>query len=84
MKFAIAAAAALFLCSGSISFADAQCRFIDKRAEREACYAREDEARAAKAKAAEEAAKKAAVASPPLSDEDRALFRTLHSICRGC
>ncbi|MBI3702090.1 MAG: hypothetical protein HY242_16810 [Afipia sp.] len=59
------------------------CRFIDKRAEREACYVRQDEERAAKAKAAE-AAKKAAIASPPLTEDDRAMFRSLHSICRGC
>jgi len=59
------------------------CRFIDKRHEREACYTRQDEERAAKAKAAE-AAKKAAITSPPMTEDDRAMFRTLHSICRGC
>ncbi|MBN8982069.1 MAG: hypothetical protein J0I29_12455 [Rhizobiales bacterium] len=59
------------------------CRFIDKRHEREACYAQQDEERAAKAKTAE-AAKKAAIASPPMTEDDRAMFRTLHSICRGC
>lgn len=83
MKFAVVIAAALLLASGKTSFADQQCRFVEKKAEREACYVRQDEARAAKVKA-NEAAKKAAIVSPPLNDDDRALNRTLHSICRGC
>lgn len=76
-------AAASFMYSGTPAFADQQCRLIEKKAEREACYVRQDEARAAKTKA-NEAAKKAAIVSPPLIDDDRALSRTLHSICRGC
>ena len=83
VKFAILMTATSLICSGAMAFADQQCRFIEKKAEREACYVRQDEERAAKVKA-NEAAKKAAVASPPLNDDDRALFRTLHSICRGC
>ena len=72
-----------FMCSGQMAFADLQCRFIEKKVEREACYVRQHAERAAKVKA-HEAAKKAVVASPPLNDDDRTLFRTLHSICRGC
>lgn len=63
--------------------AEETCRFIDKRAEREACYKRQDETRAAKLKAQEEAAKRAAAYSPSSAD-DQNMFRTLHSICRGC
>lgn len=83
VKLVIFVTAASFLCSGTTAFADQQCRFIEKKAEREACYVRQDEERAAKIKA-NEAARKAAVASPRLNDDDRALFQTLHSICRGC
>ena len=83
MKFAIFFTAVSLMFAGATAFADQQCRFIEKKIEREACYARQDEERAAKVKA-NESAKKAAVASPPLNDDDRALFRTLHSICRGC
>jgi hypothetical protein len=83
VKFAILVAVVCFIYPVTTAFADQQCRFIEKKIERETCYVRQDEERAAKVKA-HEAAKKAPVASPVLNDDDRALFRTLHSICRGC
>ncbi len=82
MKFAILIVTAFLLISSIAASADETCRFIDKRAEREACYTRQEEARAAKLKAQEEA-KRATAYSPPLAD-DQNMFRTLHSICRGC
>ena len=57
-----------------------QCRFIDARAEREACYQRQEVARAARQKA------QAARQKPyePMAVEDAQLAKSLRSICRGC
>ena len=61
-----------------------QCRFIDARAEREACYQRQEVARAARQKAQE--AEQAARQKPyePMAAEDAQLAKSLRSICRGC
>jgi hypothetical protein len=60
-----------------------QCRFIQAKADREACYQRQETALAAKRKARE-------TENAPLKPleqrdpDDIQLSRTLHSICRGC
>jgi hypothetical protein len=67
-----------------------QCRFIDARAEREACYERQAAELAAKRQ--READRAAAAASDSKSfesleqmrREDEALNRQLRNICRGC
>lgn len=60
-----------------------QCRFIDAKPDREACYDRQSRALAAK-KA--EAAAKQTTADPleRMKQDDEALSRRLRSICRGC
>ena len=60
-----------------------QCRFIDSKPDREACYDRQ--AKALEAKKAEAAAKPAT--TDPLeqmNQDDQALSRRLRTICRGC
>jgi hypothetical protein len=57
-----------------------QCRFIQAKPEREACYQRQE---------AELAAKRAAESKfmgslEQMKHEDEALNRQIHSICRGC
>jgi hypothetical protein len=61
-----------------------QCRFIDARLEREACYQRQETARAARQKALE--AQQAAQPKPyePMAAEDAELAKSLRGICRGC
>jgi hypothetical protein len=61
-----------------------QCRFIEARPEREACYQRQETARAARQKASE--ARQAAEQKPyePMTQEDTVLAKSLRSICRGC
>ncbi len=61
-----------------------QCRFIEARAEREACYQRQETARAARQKAQE--ARQATQQRPyePMAPEDAQLAKSLRSICRGC
>lgn len=60
-----------------------QCRFIDSKPDREACYDRQ--AKALEAKKAEAAAKQKTTG--PLertTAEDEALSRRIKNICRGC
>jgi hypothetical protein len=62
------------------------CRFVPARAEREACYQRQEAALAEKRKQA--AARDAAMTTAPsleqMNADDVALRATLRSICRGC
>ena len=60
------------------------CRFIQGKAEREACYQRQEAALAEKRKQA--AAREAMPPYSPeqMSSEDAALKAKLRSICRGC
>ena len=61
-----------------------QCRFIEARQEREACYQRQETARAARQKAAE--AQQAAQPKPyePMTEDDAQLAKAIRGICRGC
>lgn len=64
-----------------------QCRFIQAKPDREACYARQEAALAAKRKP--ETTKTSGDAKTmesleQMKHEDEALDRQLHNICRGC
>lgn len=61
-----------------------QCRFIQARAEREACYQRQEAELAAKRKPAEPRRDAAMEALEQMKQEDQTLDRQIHSICRGC
>src|SRR5436190_16062232 len=58
-----------------------QCRFIEARSEREACYQRQETVRAARQKASE--AREADQQKPyePMTQEDAVLAKSLRSIC---
>jgi hypothetical protein len=73
-----------FAISASAAAAAEQCRFIEARAEREACYQRQEIERAARQKA--EAARQAAQPKPyePMASEDAQLAKSMRGICRGC
>jgi hypothetical protein len=60
-----------------------QCRFIEARLEREACYQRQT-ARAARQKADEARQAAEQKAYEPMTQEDAVLAKSLRSICRGC
>jgi hypothetical protein len=82
-KFAICVTlAALIHCSPALAV-EQQCRFIQAKVDREACYARQEAELAAKRKAreSENAPLKPLEQRDP---EDIALSRTLRSLCRGC
>jgi hypothetical protein len=84
MKFLQASVMVVTLIGATQSFAKVeQCRFMDSKPDREACYDRQSKTLAAK-KA--EAAAKPAPADPleRMKLDDEALSRRLRSICRGC
>ena len=62
-----------------------QCRFIEARLEREACYQRQEAARVARQKA-NEARQQAEQQKPyePMTQEDAQLAKSMRGICRGC
>jgi hypothetical protein len=61
-----------------------QCRFIQPKPEREACYQRQDAEFAAKRKPAEPRRDPTMEALQQMKQDDQALDRQIHSICRGC
>jgi len=61
-----------------------QCRFIQAKPEREACYQRQDAELAAKRKPAEPRRDPTMEALQQMKQDDQALDRQIHSICRGC
>ena len=66
------------------AFAVEQCRFIQAKPEREACYQRQAAELAAKRKPAPPRESEAMQSLERMKHEDEALNRQLHSICRGC
>ncbi|WMT74581.1 hypothetical protein [Bradyrhizobium sp. Ash2021] len=61
-----------------------QCRFIQAKAEREACYTRQEAALAAKRKPEPTADTKTLESLQQMRQEDDAVYKSLRSICRGC
>jgi hypothetical protein len=83
--FILAAASLATLALGVIPAAAVeQCRFIEAKAEREACYRRQEAELAAKRKPAEPRRDAVMNALEQMKQEDQALDRQLHGICRGC
>ena len=75
----------LFVTSTVQAEVEQNCRFVTAKAEREACYQRQEAALAEKRKQA--VARDAAMTSSSpeqMNAEDTALRATLRSICRGC
>jgi hypothetical protein len=61
-----------------------QCRFIQAKPEREACYERQAAALAAKRKPEPTADTRMIESLQQMRQEDDAVYKSLHSICRGC
>ncbi|MCK1640645.1 hypothetical protein IVA95_24435 [Bradyrhizobium sp. 157] len=76
--------AAILITSHANAATPEQCRFIEARAEREACYQRQEIERVARQKANE--ARQAEQQKPyePMTADDAQLAKSLRSICRGC
>ena len=61
-----------------------QCRFIQAKPDREACYARQEAALAAKRKPEPTFNTKPMEALQQMRRDDEEVYKSLHSICRGC
>jgi hypothetical protein len=61
-----------------------QCRFIQAKPEREACYQRQEAELAARRKPEPPRESKFMEQIQQMKHEDEALNRQIHSICRGC
>jgi hypothetical protein len=82
--FLLAPATLTFLLGPAPALALEQCRFIQARPEREACYQRQAAELAAKRKPEVAPESKTMQSLEQMKHEDEALNRQLRSICRGC
>jgi len=82
--FLLACALLALPLSAASAFAVEQCRFIQAKPEREACYQRQAAELAAKRKPEPPRESEAVQSLEQMKHEDEALNRQLHSICRGC
>jgi hypothetical protein len=77
--------AVILTSSSATTAAPEQCRFVEPRAEREACYQRQQTARDTRQKALE-TQQQATQPKPyePMASEDVELAKAIRGICRGC
>jgi hypothetical protein len=61
-----------------------QCRFIEARPDREACYQRQETARLARQRANEAREAEQQKAYEPMTVDDAQLAKAMRGICRGC
>jgi hypothetical protein len=85
MRLKVLASAALYILFGSLpASAVEQCRFIQAKPEREACYRRQEAELAAKRKPEPAPESKFMESLEQMKHEDEVLNRQIHGICRGC
>ena len=74
----------IILGAAPASAAVEQCRFIQAKPEREACYQRQEKELAAKRKPEPVAENSTVESLQQMRREDDALYRSMRGICRGC
>jgi hypothetical protein len=84
MKLIVAIAALALLVGAAPARAVEQCRFIQAKPEREACYERQSAELAAKRKRAAENDGKVTDQVRQMRQEDEAVYQSMRGICRGC
>ena len=85
MRLRVLVAAMLAILFGAVpALAVEQCRFIQAKPEREACYRRQEAELAAKRKPEPARESKFMESLEQMKHEDEALNRQIHGICRGC
>lgn len=84
MKRLVPSVLALLLGTSAALAEMEQCRFIQGKAEREACYARQEAALAAKRKPEPTADTRFIESMQQMRLEDAEVNKSLRSICRGC
>ena len=84
LNFTLTVMLALLIGAAPASAAVEQCRFIQARPEREACYARQEKELAAKRKPEPSADTSKLDSLQEMRRDDDAVYKSLRSICRGC
>jgi hypothetical protein len=85
MKLALALSLALIAGAAPAAAIEQNCRFIQAKAEREACYAKQEAELAAKRKPEPTTANNRELETMQLMRrEDAEVYRSMRSICRGC
>jgi len=84
MKLFLVCVSVALAISSSAAAAVEQCRFIESRAEREACYQRQETERLARQKANEPRQSVQQKPYEPMTEEDAQLAKSMRGICRGC
>lgn len=84
MKLPSALSLALIAGAAPALAIEQNCRFIQARAEREACYARQEAELAAKRKPQPTADTRYMDTMQQMRREDAEVYRSLRGICRGC
>jgi hypothetical protein len=75
---------ALAISSAPAAVLEQNCRFIPAKAEREACYKRQEEELAAKRKPGPAKNDSTLDSLRQMRQDDDAVYRSIHGICRGC
>jgi hypothetical protein len=86
LNFIIFMLALLIVAAPGSAAAVEQCRFIQAKPEREACYARQEAELEAKRKpeTTNTNRDKTMESLQQMRQEDEAVYRSIHGICRGC
>ncbi|UFS90452.1 hypothetical protein LPJ38_06650 [Bradyrhizobium daqingense] len=85
MKYAFAALTALAISTTTASAVEQNCRFIQAKPDREACYKRQEEELAARRKPAPATAESNTLETlRQMRQDDDAVYRSINNICRGC
>jgi lauroyl/myristoyl acyltransferase len=84
MKLPLALLAGLIVTATPALAIEQNCRFIQVRAEREACYQKQEAELAAKRKPEPSAESKDLETMQRMRQEDAEVYRSMRSICRGC
>ena len=85
LKFALPALIVLAISAAPASAVEQNCRFIQAKADREACYKRQEEELASKRKpAAPVNESKTLETLRQMRQDDDAVYRSINNICRGC
>ena len=86
MKLLIPISLGLAVAATPAAGIEQNCRFIQAKAEREACYHRQEDELAARRKPepARSAESKTFESLQQMRRDDEEVYRSMHSICRGC
>ena len=85
LKFALPALIVLAISAAPASAVEQNCRFIQAKPDREACYKRQEEELAARRKPVPPAAESKTLETlQQMRRDDETVYRSINNICRGC